>query len=630
MVSFLSITTSPFQIFLFQDFVSGGDCGGCDSEAVQVNRVSKKILASVLLLLVFSFLVSNVSAATVGQQTGLAAAFPAKELDVVEKTAQIDKASIVLINSMVTGTAVMPSFQLVPGGGAAGSDTGIVGTWQSTEETLTFLANGQFSSVGSSSGTITGTYSVQGNVLTVNYVVPRQFTVDFTFSISGDTLQISHPQVGTLTYTRVGASSAAASGDIVEAAKNLVVEKEEGAGAKVLSEDLTTGVGGTGFIVSPDGYIVTNAHVVLAGQDPEEMLVNALFDEFANSLYGEAAQYYNIKPEDKDAVTKILLEKFIDYFYQYGQITDVTTNYYVLNGVASPGEDLKVKSWVAVVKKEGTVFEKIGSEYSWGRDVAVLKVDKTNLPTVKLGDSDAVQAGEKVFIIGYPDTGASELFKPESMLEPTVTQGIISARRTLKNGLETLQTDAAINHGNSGGPVFNEKGEVIGIATFGAGPAEGIEAIKFAMPINLAKEYLNELNVKNEVTALDTEYSDALEAFWSKDCYAAVPKLKEVLVSYPGHPYAQDYVNTCEQAIQSGEIPKPLDLGVTGLIVFVIIVVAALAFYFFKKKEGGFSLSSVSPKQSAPAAKKGKFCENCGARLKPGEKYCDGCGKKLS
>ncbi len=443
--------------------------------------------------------------------------------------------------------------------------------------------------------------------------------------------------MGTATYARVGASSGSASGDVVEAAKNLVVEKEEGTGAKVLSQELMVGASGTGFIVSPDGYIVTNAHVVLAGQNPEDMLVNALFNEFANELYVEAEQYYNIKPEDKETVVKILLEKFIDYFYQYGQITDVATNYYVLNGVASPGEDLKVKSWLAVVKKEGTVFEKIGSEYSWGRDVAVLKVDKTNLPTVKLGDSNAVQPGEKVFIIGYPDTGTSELFKTESMLEPTVTQGIISARRTLKNGLETLQTDAAINHGNSGGPVFNEKGEVIGIATFGAGPETGIEAIKFAMPINLAKEYLSELNLKNEVTALDAKYSEALEAFWRKDCYAALPKLKEVLVSYPGHPYAQDYVNACEQAIQAGEISAPLDLGVTGLIVSVLVISAALAFYFFKKKEGGsLSLPSFSSsKQSAqsvpgtPGAKKGKFCDNCGAKLKPGEKYCEGCGKKL-
>ncbi|MFH0973524.1 MAG: trypsin-like peptidase domain-containing protein, partial [Candidatus Micrarchaeota archaeon] len=572
--------------------------------------------------------------AVVSQQTGLAAAFPAKEPDIVEKTAQLDKASIVLINSIVTGKAIMPSFKLVQGGASGGgsSDAGIVGTWQSTEETLTFLANGQFSGIGTS-GAFSGTYSFQGNVLTANYLTPAQATVQFTFSVAGNTLQISHPQVGTTTYARVGAAASAtdgaASGDVVENAKNLAVVKEEGVGAKVLSEDLMNGASGTGFIVSSDGYIVTNAHVVLAEQKPEDMLVNALFNSFANQLYAEASQYYNIKPEDKDAVVEILLEKFIDYFNQYGQITDVATNYYVLNGVASPGEDLKVKSWVSVLKKEGTVFEKIGDEYSWGRDIAVIKVDKTNLPTVKLGDSNAVQVGEKVFIIGYPGTKMDELFKPESLLEPTVTQGIISARRTLKNGLETLQTDAAINHGNSGGPVFNDRGEVIGIATFGTGPEEGIEAIKFAMPINLAKEYLNELNVKNEATAIDAKYSEALEAFWKKDCYAALPKLKEVLVLYPEHPYVQDYVNACERAIQAGEIQKPFDSTI-GIIIAVVLIVAAVAFYFFRRK--GASLPSISLPSTASkgGGKKGRFCPSCGASLTPSEKYCGGCGKKLS
>ena len=577
------------------------------------------------------FLVLNsfpVSAVTVGQQTGLAVAFPAKEPDVIEKTAQLDKASVVLINSIVTGTVVLPSFQLVQNSAYL-----IVGTWEAGGETVEFTEDGRFSTTSQSTST-SGTYYLQGNELTLNYLSPRQATLVLTFSISGDQLQLSSQQVGAMTYTRV--SGGAAASDVVEAAKSFEFVKEEGAGATAETQELQAGVGGTGFVVSSDGYIVTNAHVVLQGQKPEDMLVDKLFYAFQAGMYSELSKYYNIKSEDKDAVTQILLEKFIDYFNQYGQITDVATNYYVLSGVASPGEDLKVKSWNAVLKKEGTVFEKIGSEYSWGRDIAVLKVDKTNLPIVKLGDSSSVQTGEKVFIIGYPETKTEELFKPESVLEPTVTQGIISARRTLKNGLETLQTDAAINHGNSGGPVFNDRGEVIGIATFGTGPEEGIEAIKFAMPINLAKEYLNELNVKNTEGPIDAKYSEALDAFWKKDCYAAVPEFKEVLVLYPGHPYAQDYVTTCEQAMQSGEIPKPVDYGL-WLFVGLVLVVAALAFYFLKKKGALPSVSLSIPSSGATKsavtggnAKKGRFCENCGAKLKPGEKYCDECGKKIS
>ena len=158
-----------------------------------MNQASKKILApvlaSVFLLLVFSF---TVSAAAVGPQTGLAVAFPAKELSVVEKTAQLDKASIVLINSIVTGTAIMPSFQLVQTG-SGGGGASIVGTWQSGDETITFTANGQFSGNSPQSGPFSGTYSVQGNVLTANYLTPTQATFQFTFSIAENTLQLSHP-----------------------------------------------------------------------------------------------------------------------------------------------------------------------------------------------------------------------------------------------------------------------------------------------------------------------------------------------------------------------------------------------------------------------------------------------------
>ncbi len=435
--------------------------------------------------------------------TSEAVSLPDKTPNIITQTAQKDKSAIILIQSIVSGTAVMPSFSMVQGGSSGGGE-GIVGTWQSSIETITFTTDGQFSGSSPQSGSFGGTYTIQGNVLTAVYVIPVQVTAQFTFSVSGDTLTLSSTQYGTSIYTRLGSSSTS-SGDVVADAENLMVVKETGQSAKLLTQQVQNGAAGTGFIISPEGYAITNAHVVLAGMDPQSMLLDALANSFANELYTDASQYYNIPDEDKEKVVKILLSKFMTYFMQNGQITDVNTDYYVFNGVASPGEDLKIKSWPAVVKKEGTVMEKIGGEYSWGRDVAIIKVEKTNLPTVTLGDSNKVQVGDNVFIIGYPGIKLEEFFKPESMLEATVTQGVVSAKRTLKTGVEAIQTDAAINHGNSGGPVYNENGEVVGIATFGAGTETGVEAIKFMMPINLAKEYMKELNINNEHSILDTK-----------------------------------------------------------------------------------------------------------------------------
>ncbi|MDP2907010.1 MAG: hypothetical protein Q8O03_03655, partial [Nanoarchaeota archaeon] len=135
-------------------------------------------------------------------------------------------------------------------------------------------------------------------------------------------------------------------------------------------------------------------------------------------------------------------------------------------------------------------------------------------------------------------------------------------------------------------------------ATFGAGTeiegAEtGIEAIKFMMPINLAKEYMKELNINNEHSILDTKYSEALNAFWKKDCNKAITKMKEVLTLYPGHPYAQEYITECERAKMSGEASKPIS---TAWIIGIIVVILAVGVFFFLKKKG-YSISQVKPKK---------------------------------
>ena len=117
------------------------------------------------------------------------------------------------------------------------------------------------------------------------------------------------------------------------------------------------------------------------------------------------------------------------------------------------------------------------------KDIALLKIDtKKNLKTVKLGNSSKIKVGEKVLAIGNP-FGFSG----------TLTQGIISRIDYAKN---RIQTDAAINPGSSGGPLLNEKGEIIGINQAIYNPDNNISniGIGFATPINLVKEYLDENN----------------------------------------------------------------------------------------------------------------------------------------
>jgi serine protease Do len=126
-------------------------------------------------------------------------------------------------------------------------------------------------------------------------------------------------------------------------------------------------------------------------------------------------------------------------------------------------------------------------------DVAVIKVDANDLPTLRLGDSDAMQVGEWVIAIGNPFG-----------LTSTLTVGVVSAKGRSGMGIEDyedfIQTDAAINMGNSGGPLLNVDGKVIGINTAIVSQAGGSLGIGFAIPINMVKNIYKQLIEKGSVT----------------------------------------------------------------------------------------------------------------------------------
>ncbi len=124
-------------------------------------------------------------------------------------------------------------------------------------------------------------------------------------------------------------------------------------------------------------------------------------------------------------------------------------------------------------------------------DVAVLKINASNLPKVSIGNPDTIKVGEWVAAIGAPFG-----------LENTMTVGIVSAKvRALpqENFVPFIQTDVAINPGNSGGPLFNLKGEVIGINSQIYSRTGGYMGLSFAIPINVAIDVMNQLKTNGKV-----------------------------------------------------------------------------------------------------------------------------------
>lgn len=151
----------------------------------------------------------------------------------------------------------------------------------------------------------------------------------------------------------------------------------------------------------------------------------------------------------------------------------ILTNYHVIDGVSD----------ITVTFSDGTSYDAtlVGGEEE--NDIAVLKIDATGLRPVVLGNSDALQVGEPVYAIG----------NPLGELTFTFTGGFVSAKDrsiTMSDGtiMNMIQTDAAINSGNSGGPLFDQYGQVVGIVSAkysGSSSSEAtIEGIGFAIPIN--------------------------------------------------------------------------------------------------------------------------------------------------
>jgi len=182
-------------------------------------------------------------------------------------------------------------------------------------------------------------------------------------------------------------------------------------GGSAQQEEVPRGVG-SGFIISADGYIMTNAHVVEGASD-----------------------VYVTLTDKREFKAKII------------------------------GSDTRT-------------------------DVALLKIDGSSLPRLVIGDSDKIRAGEWVLAIGSPFG-----------LENTVTAGIISAKaRDTGDYLPLIQTDVAVNPGNSGGPLINLRGEVIGINSQIYSRSGGFMGISFAVPIDEALRVSDQLKASGRVT----------------------------------------------------------------------------------------------------------------------------------
>lgn len=348
-------------------------------------------------------------------------------------------------------------------------------------------------------------------------------------------------------------------------------------GTETVSEELNTTMIGSGFIITPDGYVITNCHVV--DENDEETKKSFAQQAFMEILKNDVATLegsMNRKMTDEEV--QALNDAYSWYYSQTMDVGNITKEFSVVMGVSGPKGKIVPMVIPAKVVAQGNPIP--------GKDVAILKLqEKHTYPTIRIGDDKAMRVGDQVFVLGYPGVATFHpLLSEETISEATLTRGLVSAKKNMKDGWEVLQTDAAVTHGNSGGPVINEKGEVIGLATFGSSDdqrGQEVQGLNFIVPSTIVNELIDKSKVKPEMSDISLAYEDAMDYFDKSRFKKALEKFKEVKNMNGSFPFIDKYIADTQTNIDKGLDKEPggIDpmyyyIGGGALVVILILVVA--------------------------------------------------------
>lgn len=411
----------------------------------------------------------------------------------------------------------------------------------------------------------------------------------------------------------------------------------------------------SGFIVDPAGYIVTAGHCVDEGElgargTALEFAVQWLIDDgWARQRdFGfwldEAHLSWGVEGRERG--------------------TPADRDVHVQRGVAAGG------------LKTGEAFPARVLEYESlnDGDVALLKIEQADLPSIQIAVDSEIAIGTDVLSIGYPGS-SDEVTDPS--YEPTFKDGQVNSKKTREGGLlPVYEMSAALSGGMSGGPTVDLDGSVIGVNSFSI--VGETEAFNFITPSSLVSEMLARNGVENTLGPIDEAYRAGLDAYFNGDYQTAVESFDEVLALSPTHQQAQEFrVLAVKEAAKAPTSPEPAAasdgafpvLPVAGGVLALLLVVGAL--FVVRRRSGGAGAppapiapaapvvpaqqaapqepvsqpsgvstqstgnGAVASMQPAPAAvmttqQGGRhFCANCGQAIGDGVRFCPSCGQKI-
>lgn len=334
---------------------------------------------------------------------------------------------------------------------------------------------------------------------------------------------------------------------------------------------------GTGFFVTENGYLVTASHVVSAKKDDIQAEVLDL-DKQPSAMADFRDQLRKSIQTDSgfrvsDAQLDRLSTFFQDWEAKYITLDSVDAKYYLASGVSvEAGDHVTATGTRATLVQAEPVYP--------DRDVALLKADVQSVPALRLATREP-NAGVADYVVGYPRKGYLQEAAPFNATVPIVpTSGHVRDRISRFNW-SAIATDAEVTHGNSGGPVFDRNGDVLGVVSFGTDAGGSAPAENYFVPSDVVKELMDKAGVKPNPGTATQAYYRALAEGDAKHYRHELPRLQTLADRMPANTYVKDDIIAVQSATLSGQDRTPPDLvpywpiaaGVSGGVLALVLAV---------------------------------------------------------
>jgi S1-C subfamily serine protease/rhodanese-related sulfurtransferase len=327
---------------------------------------------------------------------------------------------------------------------------------------------------------------------------------------------------------------------------------------------------GTGFLITPDGYLVTNGHVVQPYHESDD-------SEARDALLRQAIEQACLEGKSTVGQPRHAVAELLSEIAPTASVDVKKTLNVVLSNRDTFVAEVKAYS-PPLAERPGKqrAAGKVGVRES-GKDIAILKIDGRNLPTLSLGDSDRVQLGQSIHLLGFPGVVLyHDLLDKRSGVEASVTSGQVSSVKRDARGAPVIQTDAAASWGNSGGPGVNARGDVIGILTFislTSDETQAIQGFNFLVPANVVREFARTAGARLDVPSpFNAVWRDAVTRFARGDWAGAQGKLDAAARLVPNLPDVQRLQAETEiRLLQDKRSPIPVVLAASGAAVFLLV-----------------------------------------------------------